>query len=152
VVPRLPVVALATSTVARRARRTLAVETIEGAAYAAGALLLATEGAVHAEQFVSAFYSVAWIGPLFLANAAACVVAIAGMCFARTRRVAGLAGVVISTVALLSLVVSYGMGLFGWQEGGFRPEVAIAAFTEAGAVIALTTALALSNASRYGRS
>jgi len=141
---------LATSTIARRrSRRTLAVDTIEAAAYAAGALLLAAEGAVHAEQFVSAFNSVAWIGPLFLANAAACVVAIAGMGFARTRRIAALGGVVISTVALLSLVVSYGMGLFGWQEGSFRPEVAIAAFTEAGAVIALSTALALSNASAY---
>ncbi len=134
---------------ARRALRTLAVDTIEAAAYAAGALLLAAEAAVHAEQFVSAFNGVAWIGPLFVANAAACVVAIAGMFYARTRRLAGLAGVVISTVALLSLVVSYGQGLFGWQEGGFRTEVAIAAFTEAGAVIALSTALALSSASRF---
>jgi hypothetical protein len=143
------VAVLATSTIAQRSRRTIAVDTIEVAVYAAGALLLATEGAVHAEQFVSAFSGVTWIGPLFLANAAACVVAIAGLVYARTRQLAGLAGVVISAAALLSLVISYGQGLFGWQEAGLRPEVAIAALTEAGAVIALSTALALSSAFKF---
>ena len=112
-------------------------------AYALGALLVAGEASVHVQQFASVFYAVRWIGPLFLANAVAVLVTIAGLTHPRTRRIAGLGGVAISTVALGSLVVSYGNGLFGWQEGGFRTPVAIATITEAGAVIALATALAL---------
>ena len=61
----------------------------------------------------------------------------------RTRRLAALAGVVISAVALGSLIISYGNGLFGWQEAGFRTPVALAMITEAGAVILLATALTL---------
>jgi hypothetical protein len=113
------------------------------AAYALGALLLAGEAAVHVQQFVSEFHDVRWIGPLFLANAAAVLIAIAGLTQPRTRRVAALLGIVISAVALGSLVVSYGNGLFGWQEAGFRTPVALAMITEAGAVILLATALAL---------
>jgi hypothetical protein len=113
------------------------------AAYALGALLLAGEGAVHAQQFFSVFHGVRWIGPLFLANAAAVLVTIAGLAQARTRPLAALAGVVISAVALGSLIVSYGHGLFGWQEGGFRTPVELAMITEAGAVIVLATALTL---------
>ena len=135
--------ALATSTVARKARRTLGVDTVEAAAYAAGALLLATEAAVHTEQFVSAFNGVAWIGPLFLANAAASVAAIAGLVYQRTRRLAALAGVVLSAVALGSLVVSYGRGLFGWREGGFRTPIELAVIAEIGAVIFASAALAV---------
>ncbi len=113
------------------------------AAYALGALLLAGEAAVHIQQFVSVFHDVRWIGPLFLANAAAIVLTIAGLLQARTRRFAALAGVVISAVALGSLIISYGTGLFGWQEAGFRTPVALAMITEAGAVILLATALTL---------
>ena len=113
------------------------------AAYVLGALLLAGEAVVHVQQYVSVFNDVRWIGPLFLANAAAIVVVIAGMTQPRTRRLAALAGVVISAVALGSLIVSYGQGLFGWQEAGFRTPAALAMITEAGAVILLATALAL---------
>jgi hypothetical protein len=113
------------------------------AAYVLGALLLAGEAVVHVQQYVSEFNDVRWIGPLFLANAAAIVVVIAGMTQPRIRRLAALAGVVISAVALGSLIVSYGQGLFGWQEAGFRTPAALAMITEAGAVILLATALAL---------
>ena len=82
-----------------------------------------------------------WIGPLFLANAAASVVTIIGLAYWRTRALAALAGVVISALALGSLVVSYGHGLFGWQEGGFRTAVAIAVTTEMCAAILLSAAL-----------
>jgi hypothetical protein len=129
-------------------RSTFAVEATEAVAYILGGLLLATEGAIHAEQYVSLFNGVAWIGPLFVVNAAAAVVVIAGLAYARTRVFAALAGVVVSAGALLSLVVSYGQGLFGWQESGFRTEVAIAALSEAGAVIAFSAALALSSMSK----
>src|SRR5204863_153721 len=78
------------------------------AAYGLGALMLAGEAAVHVQQYVSLFHLVNWIGPLFLANAVACLAALAGLTHPRTRRLAALAGVVISVVALGSLVVSYG--------------------------------------------
>ena len=120
-------------------------------AYALGALLLAGEGAVHVQQFVSEFYGVRWIGPLFLANAVAVVVTIAALTRPRIRPSAALAGIVISAVALASLIISYGTGLFGWQEGGFRTPVALAMITEAGAVILLATALALELGARTAR-
>ena len=113
------------------------------AAYALGALLLAGEAAVHVQQYASSFHEVRWIGPLFLANAAASVTAIAGLAYPSTRRLAALAGVVISAVALASLVVSYGHGLFGWQEFGFRTPIALAVITEVGSVVLLSTALAV---------
>jgi hypothetical protein len=98
---------------------------------------------VHVQQFVSVFHGVRWIGPLFLANAAAIVLTLAGMTQPRTRQLAALAGVVISALALGSLIISYGNGLFGWQEGGFRTPVALATITEVGAVIVLAAGLML---------
>jgi hypothetical protein len=112
-------------------------------AYALGALFLAGEAAVHVQQYFSIYHEVRWIGPLFLANAAACVAAIAGLSYGGTRRLAALAGIVVSAVAVGSLVVSYGQGLFGWQEAGFRTPVALAVIAEVGAVILLSTALAV---------
>ena len=103
---------MATSATARLTRSTAASEAVVPAAYALGALLFAGEAAVHVQQYASIFHEVRWIGPLFLANA--------GLAYPSTRRLAALAGVVISAVALANLVVSYGQGLFGWQEFGFR--------------------------------
>jgi hypothetical protein len=112
------------------------------AAYASGALLLIGEATVHIQQYFWLFHGVSWIGPLFLLNAAACLVTVAGLVYPRTRPLAALAGVVISAVALLSLVISYGTGLFGWQEVGWRAPIALAASFEAGAVVLLSAALA----------
>jgi hypothetical protein len=112
------------------------------AAYALGALMLAGEAAVHVQQYVAIFHEVNWVGPLFLANAAACLVAVVGLLYRRTRTVAALAGVVISVVALGSLVVSYGQGLFGWHEGGFRTPIALVTIAEVAAVLLLSAALA----------
>jgi hypothetical protein len=47
------------------------------AAYALGALMLAGEAAVHIQQFASSYYAIRWIGPLFIANAAAGLVVVA---------------------------------------------------------------------------
>ena len=47
----------------------------------------------------------------------------------------------ISALTLGSLIVSYGHGLFGWQEGGLRTAVAIAVITEICAAILLSAAL-----------
>jgi hypothetical protein len=112
------------------------------ALYAVGAVMLAVEAAVHVQQFVSRFHAVRWIGPLFLANAAGSLLATAGLAHDRTRPVAALAGIVISACALGSLVVSYGTGLFGWMEGGWRTAIALALVSELAAVLTLAAGLA----------
>lgn len=112
-------------------------------AYSVGAAALAGEAAVHVQQYVEILHAVRWIGPLFLALAAACTVIIVGLAFRRTRQLAALGGVITSAFALGGLVVSYGRPLFGWQETGFRSAVAVAVITEVVATIALTGALAL---------
>ena len=132
---------MATSALVRPSWTTPGTHTVAIALYALGGVLLAGEAAVHVQQYVSLFHGVRWIGPLFLANAAASVAAIAGLAYPRTRPLAALSGVVISALSLGSLVVSYGHGLFGWQEAGFRTPVALAVVTEVGAVILLSTAL-----------
>lgn len=111
-------------------------------AYIGGAALLALEAAVHVQQYEAILHAVRWVGPLFLANAVACAVVVAGLAVRRTRTPAALAGIVVSVVALGSLAVSYGQGLFGWQEGGFRAPVALAVIAEVGAVVLLAAALA----------
>jgi hypothetical protein len=55
-----------------------------------------------------------------------------------------LARIVISTLALAALGVSYGRGLFGWQESGFRTPVELAVIAEGIAVIGLAAELAFS--------
>jgi O-antigen/teichoic acid export membrane protein len=112
------------------------------ALYAVGAVMLAVEAAVHVQQFTAIFHAVHWIGPLFLANAVASVVAAAGLVHERTRAIAALAGIAISASALGGLVLSYGTGLFGWMEGGWRTAIAIALVSELGAVLALAAGLA----------
>jgi hypothetical protein len=136
-----------------RTARTIPVgsDALALAAYAIGALLLAGEAAVHIQQYGSFIHDVRWIGPLFLANAAACVAIIAGLAYPRTRPLAALAGIVTSVLAIGGLVVSYAHGLFGWQEVGWRTGVAVAVITEVGAIIALTAALATATMARPHR-
>jgi hypothetical protein len=76
---------------------------------------------------------------------------VVGLAFGRTRQFAALAGVVISVVALASLVVSYGQGLFGWREGGFRTPIATAVIAEVVTVLLLSTALAADSRARVVR-
>jgi hypothetical protein len=145
------VVAVSISAPARRLSTATSSEAVVTAVYALGALALAGEAVVHVQQYVSLYHEVAWIGPLFLANAAASVAAIAGLSYAPTRQLAALAGIVISVVALGSLVVSYGQGLFGWQEAGFRTAVGLVLVAEVAAVISLSTGLAASTALLHRR-
>jgi hypothetical protein len=108
---------MASSVRARPWQDTVAAVTAP-AAFALGACALAGEAAVHIQQYASLVHGVRWIGPLFLANAVACIAAIAALTHPATRRLAALAGVVISAFALAGLVVAYGRegGLFGWPE------------------------------------
>jgi hypothetical protein len=135
-----------TSAPARQWRSTSNTEAIVETAIALGALMLAGEAAVHVQQYASVVHGVRWIGPLFIANAAACIAAIAGLAYPRTRQLAAFAGVVISVAALASLVVAYGRGLFGFFEGGFRTAIVLAVVTEVGAVVLLSAALAVAAA------
>jgi len=108
----------------------------------AGAVALAGEATVHVQQYFALFHDVRWIGPLFLANALACGAVIAGLAYGRARDIAALAGVATSAVALTGLIVSYGQGLFGWQEAGFRPIIELTVSFELAAVVLLSAALA----------
>jgi hypothetical protein len=112
-------------------------------AYSTGAAALAGEAAVHVQQYVELVHGVRWIGPSFLALAAACAASVVGLAFRPTRQLAALGGVITSALALGGLVVSYGRPLFGWQESGFRTAIAVAVITEVVATIALTFAIAL---------
>jgi hypothetical protein len=135
---------MATSTRRMRLSRTTpAGAAAVPAAYALGALLLAGEAVVHVQQFAVEFHGVRWIGPLFLANAVTSLVVIVALVYPRVRELAAATGVAISALALGSLAVSYGTGLFGWQETGFRTPIALAVIFEVGAVILLSMALAL---------
>lgn len=135
--------AVATSVPAEPSRLASVKEQVLAATYALGALLLAGEAAVHIQQFATGYHAIRWIGPLFVANAVACVVVIAGLGYSRTRPLAALAGVAVSAIALASLAISYGQGLFGWQEFGFPTAIALAVIAEGAAVIVLSAALAL---------
>jgi hypothetical protein len=112
-------------------------------AYSTGAAALAGVAAVHVQQYLTLVHSVPWVGPLFLANAAACIVIIAGLAFPPTRQLSALGGVAVSALTLAGLVVSYGEGLFGWVESGFRTAIALDVVTTVVATLALTSALAL---------
>ena len=118
-----------------------------GLAYSTGAAALAGVAAVHVQDYVAIMHAVRWIGPLFLANAAACVVTIIGLGFRPTRALAVLSGVAISGLTLAGLVVSYGQGLFGWRETGFRTSIAVDVITTVIAMLALTLALTVAAAS-----
>jgi hypothetical protein len=132
---------MATSASARPRWPTTAAEAVELGAYSLGVVGLAGEAAVHVQQYFDLFHEVSWIGPLFLANAVACIVTIVGLAYAPTRQPAAVAGIVISVVALGSLVISYGTGLFGWQEAGFRTPIELVLIAEVGATIFLAMAI-----------
>jgi hypothetical protein len=110
---------------------------------ALGAACLGVQGAVHLQQLVTIFHSVAWIGPLFALNAAGCALTIAALVPTRTRRLASAAGILISCGALIGLALSYTVGLFGWMEVGLRPPIEVAIASELGALVALSGALVL---------
>jgi hypothetical protein len=118
-----------------------AADAVALGAYALGAVGLAGEATVHVQQYFDLFHEVSWVGPLFLANAVVCVVAIVGLAFTPTRQLAALVGIVTSVLALGGLVISYGTGLFGWQEAGWRTAIELIVIFEVGAAICLATGL-----------
>jgi hypothetical protein len=117
--------------------------------FALGAIALAGEAAVHIQQYASLVHGVRWIGPLFLANAAACIAAVLALAYRPVRPLAALVGVATSALALAGLIVSYGRegGLLGWPEAGFRTAIVLAVVSELAAVVLLSTGLAAMSAS-----
>jgi len=118
-------------------------ETAALTAYALGAILLAGQAVVHVQQYFSLYHEVRWIGPLFVLEAVVSAVVIAGLAFRRWRPLAALAGVAIAVGALGGLAVSYGRGLFGWQEAGFDTPIELAVICEVGAALFLAAGPAL---------
>jgi hypothetical protein len=121
---------------ARRSRLAAALRAL-------GAAALVAEGAVHLQQYAVIFYTVPWLGQLFVLNAAGCAAAATALLFRRTVRLGALAGAAISVAALAALAKSYAGGLFGWYEGGLRPPIEIAIAAEAIAGLALPSLLLL---------
>lgn len=81
---------------------------------AIGAVLLATQGAVHLRLWFDGYRSIPTIGPLFLAGAvAALVLAVTLMATGRWMVLA--AGVVLSIGQLVALVATSTVGLFGFE-------------------------------------
>ena len=132
---------MATSPAARASWATKSRETAVLVAYAVGAVLLAGQAAVHVQQYFALYHDVSWIGPLFLADGVVSILVIAGLAFRRWQPVAALVGVAVAAGALGGLAVSYGQGLFGWQEIGFDTPIELAVIFEVGAVIVLAAAL-----------
>jgi hypothetical protein len=143
--------AVATSSPARLTWSTTGREAATVTAYALGAILLAGQAAVHVQQYFALYHEVRWIGPLFLADGIVSAVVIAGLAFRRWQPLAALAGVVIAVGALGGLAVSYGRGLFGWQEAGFATPIKLAVVCEVGAAFFLAAGPALELASATHR-
>ena len=139
---------MATSVTRRGPSAAARAETLVVLVYGLAAVALAGEAVVHVQQYFSLYHGVRWIGPLFLLDALGCAAVIAALAFARKRDLAAMVGVLVSALALGGLVVSYGRGLFGWQEAGFKTPVELVVIFEVAAVVLLAAALAAGDAGR----
>jgi hypothetical protein len=101
-----------------------------------GAAALLVAAAVHVAQLVSIFHAVAWVGPLFAADAVAST-AIAVALLVTRGRLAPAAGALVSAGALAGLALSSTVGFLGWHEATLRPAVVIAIASELAAVASL---------------
>jgi hypothetical protein len=101
-----------------------------------GAAALLTAAAVHIAQLLSIFHAVAWVGPLFAADAVVST-AVALALLTTRGRLAPAAGALVSAGALAGLTLSSTVGLFGWHEATVRPAIVISIAAELAAVGAL---------------
>src|SRR4051794_24222466 len=118
-----------------------------------GALAVLVTGVVHLQQYYDSSYSaLPTIGTLFFLNFVAAVVIAAGL-IAPLGRLAGryadavrgvfaLGGIALAVLALVSLFISEGSGLFGFKEYGYRTVIVLAIVAEAAAALFLTVFLA----------
>ena len=108
------------------------------------AVLVAAGGAVHLQLWLGGYRGIPFIGPWFVANAAASAVIAGALLLTADRRVAA-AGLALSLSSLAALVLSRTVGLFGFLERTWTDQAVAATGAEIGAVVAL--ALGLSAAS-----
>ena len=119
-----------------------------------GALAVLITGIAHIEQYSADGYSmVPTIGTLFLLNFIGAIVLAVGLS-APMPRVAprsrealrvlmALGGIGLGVLSLAGLFVSETVGLFGWQEHGYRMAIVVAIVAEAAAALFLVTYLAI---------
>jgi hypothetical protein len=118
-----------------------------GVLRALGAVAVLVVGAVHLEEYLGGYSSVAVIGPLFLLNFAGATVIGLGLLIpaARLRVLHGLlavGGIGLAATSFVFLFVSEHQPLFGFKEDGYRLAIFVALAAEALAVGALTAYLA----------
>ena len=108
-----------------------------------GALATLVVGAVHIQQYADFIADVPTIGTLFALNGlGAGVVAI--MLATRRASLGALAGIALSTGALVSLFISMtDKGLFDYTEPTFRSAIVVAIVAEIAAIVLLLAYLAL---------
>ena len=124
-----------TSPVARWAVTLLAV---------AGAALLVWSGVIHLQLWSDGYRDISVIGPLFLVQAIASIVlALALVAFRRLALLA--AGAVLAAATAVGLLLSAGIGLFGYTESLAVPyaELSLAVEFTAAAVLAAAAAIVL---------
>ncbi len=118
--------------------------------YLAAALVLLV-GAVHYQQYLALLSQVHVIGVLFLLNAAgaAALTVLLLQGDERLRRLAAMGAIPLCVGSLISIVLSMGGGIFGYQEPDWRGPVVLAVIAELAAVPVLLAYLA-SSLSRVG--
>lgn len=119
-----------------------------------GALAVLATGVVHIQQYYGNDYStVPTIGTLFFLNFVGAVILVIGL-VAPLRRLAGryadlvraafaVGAIGFAVLSLVSLFISEGSGLFGFQEHGYRMAIVLAIAAEAAAVVFLLIYLAV---------
>jgi hypothetical protein len=107
------------------------------------AALVAAVGAVHFEQYVDFMSEVHTVGVLFLLNASgAAAIAVALLSSdPLLRRLAGAGGIALCVGSLVSILLSAGGGVFGYQEPDWRMPMVLAVIFEALALPALAAVL-----------
>ncbi|HEX5910092.1 MAG TPA: hypothetical protein VFY44_06330 [Thermoleophilaceae bacterium] len=117
--------------------------TTDALRYVAAALVLVVAG-VHWQQYVELLNQVDTVGPLFLLNAAGGA-ALAVLLLQRdvTLRILGALGAIpLCLGSLISIVLSMGDGIFGYQEPDWRAAVVVAVVAEVAALPVLLAYLA----------
>lgn len=118
-----------------------------------GAVLLLAMGAIHLRLWFDGYRDIAWIGPLFLANAVLGVLAGVAILLTPTRWLGwvGLLAALLALGTLGGLVLSLTVGLFGFFESLSAPLVVPTIVVESAAFVVLGAYTAWSSvAARHG--
>jgi hypothetical protein len=128
------------TTTAAGARRSIAASDPRRSPRVLAAMLVAAAGAIHLYLWFDFFHRIHVVGALFLANAAAGMLAALWMLVSR-RVLAVVAGATYAAATLAAFLVATRWGLFGYHERFWGSWQLAAGLVEATALV-LTTALA----------